>query len=385
MRAALLPVLLVLGLACGCATTKVGPIASVPLRDDLFSAPSVQPSAESIFALNQAMRDYLRTDAAQLVRLQGPERGLMEALHKRGHVKLEYDASYTRNAAEAFDARQGNCISLVIMTAALAKELKLRVRFNTALLEENWTRSERLLLRSGHVNVTIEPRADWNVRTGQPDRYTVDFLPPDEIRGLKLVEISEATVVGMYMNNRAVESLVRGQVDDAYAWARAAIQHAPSYTGGYNTLGILYLERQANDSAEQVFRTVLATEPRNTRALANLAEALARQGRLAEADATRRQLAQLEEAGPYHWFRLGMTAMRGGEYAKAQAFFAKELARAAHNAEFHYWMGVASHNLGEDARARRHLALALEYSSTGEDRTLYGSKLAKLKANRSLQ
>lgn len=385
MMRVLLPVVLAVGLLSGCASVQQVPVASVPLRDDLFGPPSVRPSADAIFALSQSMRDYLRTEAAPLLRLRGPERGLLEALHQRGHVKLEYDASYTRNAAEAFDARQGNCISLVIMTAALAKELKLSVRFQSASLEENWTRSGKLLLRSGHVNVTIEPRLDMSYRSGQPDRYTVDFLPPDEIRGLKTVEISEATVVAMYMNNRAVELLVRGRVDDAYAWAREAIRHAPAYAGAHNTLGILYLERQADDAAEQVFRTVLAADPRNTRALANLAETLTRQGRLAEAHATRQRLASLEEAGPYHWFRQGMVAMRGGEYAKAQAWFAKELSRAEYNAEFHYWMGIASHNLGDDERAKRHLALALEYSSTGDDRALYGSKLAKLKANRSLQ
>ena len=36
-------------------------------------------------------------------------------------------------------------------------------------------------------------------------------------------EIGEDVIVAMYMNNRAVEALARGQIDDAYSWAREAI------------------------------------------------------------------------------------------------------------------------------------------------------------------
>ena len=47
----------------------------------------------------------------------------------------------TRNAAEAFDARSGNCLSLVIMTAAFAKELGLPVRYQNVFVDEAWSRS----------------------------------------------------------------------------------------------------------------------------------------------------------------------------------------------------------------------------------------------------
>ena len=61
---------------------------------------------------------------------KGRHRALIDALYgKGGELKLEYDAEYTRNAAEAFDARAGNCLSFVLMTAAFAKELGIHVAY----------------------------------------------------------------------------------------------------------------------------------------------------------------------------------------------------------------------------------------------------------------
>ena len=73
----------------------------------------------------------------------------------------------TRNAAQAFDARAGNCLSLVVMTAALAKELGLQVEYNSAYTEETWSRNGALLLRSGHINITIGRR--FVDRTARPE------------------------------------------------------------------------------------------------------------------------------------------------------------------------------------------------------------------------
>ena len=51
---------------------------------------------------------------------------------------------------------------------------------------------------------------------------TIDFLPAANIKGLRTWVIDESTIVAMYMNNRAVEALTVGNIDDAYWYAREA-------------------------------------------------------------------------------------------------------------------------------------------------------------------
>jgi hypothetical protein len=54
------------------------------------------------------------------------------------------------------------------------------------------------------------------------------------------------------------------------------------------------------------------------------------------------------------------------------------VARAPDYHEFHYWLGVAHASLGQTEQARRHLALALENSTTRRDQELYAAKLDRL-------
>ena len=239
----------------------------------------------------------------------GPQQGLIHALYQRDQLKLQYDASMTRNASQAFDARAGNCLSLVIMTAAFAKELGLQVRYQSAYLEETWGRSGDLLVRSGHVNVTLDRKHRRYGSMVAATALTIDFLPAESLRGLRSREIQEETIVAMYMNNKAVEALVEGRSDDAYAWAREAIFQSPEYLGSHNTLGVIYMRRGDLAQSATVFSYLLEREPANARAMSNLAQVFARQGRNAESAALLRRLAQIEPVGPFHYFNLGLAAM----------------------------------------------------------------------------
>ena len=381
MRSRTLLLLLCMTLAA-CASA---PPAQPPLhlfQDDLFAAPSQRISADDVFAVTDAMKRYLHTEIAGELRVKGRRQGLIDALYSKGQLKLDYDSAMTRNAAQAFDARAGNCLSLVIMTAALAKELGLDVRYQSAVIDEIWSRSGNLYLLHGHVNVTLRTRNDFSVRYDANELLTIDFLPPQDLRGLRTLEIEEQTVVAMYMNNRAAEALVGGRQDDAYWWAREAIRQSPAFLSAYNTLGVVYLRRGSLSKAEQVLRHVLEREAGNTRALANLALILDKQGRAAESALLHRELARIERHAPFHFFQLGVSAMQTGDFKQARDFFAKEVERSPYYHEFHFWLGVAHFRLGEIEQARRELTLALDNSTTRSDHDLYAAKLDRLAPQR---
>jgi tetratricopeptide (TPR) repeat protein len=288
----------------------------------------------------------------------------------------------TRNAAQAFAARSGNCLSLVIMTAAFAKALDVPVTYQSAYTDETWSRSGGLYFKSGHVNIQLGRRLIDRGNERDTTRLMIDFLPAAELRGLRTTPISEARVVAMFMNNRAAEALARNEVDDAYWWARAAMQQSPDFFGAYNTLGVVYLRHGDSARADRVFARVLEREPGNAQALSNRAQALTRLGRAEEAQALQRRLAQVEPYPPYHFYDLGRAAMQRGEFETARELFAREVDRASYNADFQYWLGLAEFRLGDLASARKHLALAMESSATRDERDLYAAKLAWLRSYR---
>jgi tetratricopeptide (TPR) repeat protein len=373
-------------LALAACATPPGPHATVPVElfdDTLFGPPTEPVGADRIFALSADMRRYVQTDMAPLVRRHGAQGALVEALYVNGQLKLEYESAVTRSAAEAFEARSGNCLSLVIMTAAFARELGLQVRYQSAYLEETWSRRGSLLLKSGHVNISLGQRIGDHTASAIQYSTTIDFLPPDELRTLKTVEIRESLIVAMFMNNRSVEALVQGRLDDAYAWAREAVRADPWFLAAHNTLGVVYLRRGALARAGAAFEHVLAADPTHTRALANLAEVASRAGRDDEAARLRARLAQLEPEPPLHFFNLGMAAMQRADFRAARDLFAQEAARGDATADVHFWLGVAHYRLGDIERATRELSRAAEASASRSERDLYSAKLDWLRAQRA--
>ena len=375
-------VVLVAALLGGCAAAPPAVPPETLLADRLFAPPREVIRTDDIFSLSDAMRRYLAVDIADQIRLKGPQLGLIEALQKHTQLRLEYDAARTKNAAATFASRTGNCLSLVIMTAAFAKELDVPVAYQAAYLDDTWSRAGNLLIASGHVNVTLARRL-FDARTPR-DRspMTIDFLPPEDIRGLRTRDVREATIVAKYANNRAAEALADGRLDDAYAWAAESVRRDPAFAGAYNTLGVIYLRHGDFAEAERTFARVLAEDAKDTRALANLAETYARQGRGADEAATRKRLAALETYPPYHFFDLAMAAARRDDWRSARELFAREVARADANHEFHFWLGVADWRLGEESAALRHLTLAKDNSLTRDQHDLYAAKLAWLQAHR---
>src|SRR5258708_11102254 len=286
------------------------------VHDELFAAPSEPVDAKQVFALSDAMRAYLRDELAAQ-EYKGARQVLIDAV-SQGQLKLEYDSVTTRNAAEAFEAKAGNCLSLVIVTAAFAKAMNIEVQYNSAIFGDQWSRNGNVYFLNGHVNVTLGRRpSDPRVLYDQAELMTVDFLPGSEIRGLRSTQVGEDTILAMYMNNRAAEALVRGRLDDAYWLAREGIRQNPQYWAAYNTLGVIYLRRGNPEMAEPVFRRVLQSDPANTRALANLALTLARLARDADAAAVDQQLARVEGEAPFHYFHAGLPPLDAGAFKTA--------------------------------------------------------------------
>ncbi|MBC3916333.1 tetratricopeptide repeat protein [Undibacterium sp. CY18W] len=374
-------ILLFASLLTACASQPSQKLSGLQLNDQGFGPASTSINAEDVMALSKEMHAYLKNDIATQLRGKSPQKALFDALSTKGQIKLEYDAEMTRNAAQAFSARSGNCLSLVLMTAALAKELGMDVQFQNVLMDESWSRNNDIYFAAGHVNIVLGNKSGFRHSTQEYSQsMVIDFLPPRDLRGQRAELIREATVIAMYFNNRAAESLAQHQVNDAYWFARAALMSDPDFIAAYNTLGVVY--RQHGDLAlsEVVFKQILSKERENTMALSNLIEVLRKADRLPEAQLYADRLANLQPNAPFHYFNRGLAAMDRGEYAEAKALFKREIKRDPNYDEFHLWLALAHLKLGETPDAIAELTLAQANSTTRKAQNLYAGKLERIKA-----
>ena len=357
-----------------CASSPVARAPASPLFEDALFAPQQEKiDAAAPFAPSPEMLAYIKDVIEPVQHEKGRQPGLLAALYDGKQPWLDYDASITRTAAEAFASRSGNCLSLVLMTAAFAKQLGLDVRYQSVYTIESWTRDEQLNYLNRHVNlVLLLPPYD--------DQLLVDFVPVKAYAQQRTRIVTEASIVAMYMNNRAVELLAQGQLDRAYWWARAAIVQDPDYLDAVNTLAVIYRTRGRPVEAERALGAVLAIEPDNIVALDNLVRVLREQGRGAEAEIVAARVQDLRPVPPFHNYDLGLAALKEGRYLQAKHLFQKEMRRDARYDKFHASLALALYGLGDLARARAQMAIAVDNSTSAADRALYSKMLDKLKS-----
>lgn len=356
--------------------------ASNLFSDAAFQAPSEPVGAADLFTLSPAMRAYLDSPAFQSqLRVKGAQHGLVSALYQKGELKLEYESSKTRTAAETYDAGLGNCLSLVVMTAAFARELGVPITYQNVMVDTTWSRTGNLYFGSSHVNLVLTENAPPFQQTYSSVRatLTIDFMRPNDSDDFHTYPLEERDIVAMYLNNRAAEALAQDRVDDAYWWAREAVSQNAGFISGYNTLAVIYQRRGDNALAERVFRAALAREPENLAVLHNLVPVLAALGKTGESAQIKARLALIEPHPPFYYFNRAIAAMESGDYETARSLFAKEVKRAPYNHEFHFWLGIAHWRLGDGKSAHAQLTRALDTSTTSAASERYSAKLSQLK------
>lgn len=373
----------------GCASAPMSGDQQALFQDAAFAPAKQSVSSVDLFTVSPAMQRWLDSHlpaGAADGRAKRYQRELIDALYDGRALGIDYDAAVTRNAADTFDVRAGNCLSLVIMTAAFAKALELDVQYQSIDVNETWGRGEGMVFAIGHVNVTLGKRRTSLLDVRQDHvALTVDFFPPEATTGQRSWPISENTVVAMYLNNRAVEALAAGRVDDAYWWAREAIHTDARFMAPYNTLGVVYRRHGLLGNAAIAFGRVISADPYNTKAISNLATVFEAQGKSAEASQMQARLASLTRSGlkePFASFNRGLQYMQAGDFPSARDAFALELARDPFNDEVNFWQARALVGLGELKRAGEHLSTAIEFSTTLKKRDLYAAKLDHIRAYR---
>jgi tetratricopeptide (TPR) repeat protein len=380
---------LCIGLAA-CATSPVFQTKAPPglFDDGLFAGPTERVAVDDLFAISDDMKRFVDAEVTPEAHTKGHRQALFDSLYIKGgmqpRLRLTYDGTATRNAADTFAAHTGNCLSLVIMTAAFAKAMDLNVQYQSVYVDDALGRSGDIYMFVGHVNLILGKRPlDIGFGRYGGDDKIIDFLPPIETKNVQAREIPESRIVAMYSNNRSAEALARGRLDDAYAWAKLAIARDPDFSASYNTLGVVYFRHGNLAEAERVFLFALERQPENVHAMSNLTQVLNSEGRVAEAQEWKRKLDRIEPNPAFAYYTRGIKAMQNGDFQLARDLFAKEVDRAPYYHEFRYWLGAAYVNLGETELARKQLALAMEFSTTRNDYDLYSAKLARISSFRT--
>jgi len=291
---------------------------------------------------------------------------------------FEYRDHFTRTASETVLSRQGNCMSLVVLSAALAEVLNVPVEFYDIDVEPIWDRRGGFYLVNGHVNLRLLPPVNHNMVLFRGSEVLVDFLPERSVRAYQRNRVNKHQLTAMFYNNIAAEALVNADYDLAYGLVKKSIQLDPQYVAAINTLAVIYRHKGYDNEAENVYRSALLLDPRDLSTLHNLALILGEQGRLDEWREVHKVLELARINNPFYYFDMAQQAYFDRQYQDALVWYKRAVEKADYRHEFYFGLSRAYWATGDERLAEKNLKRALALSDTS-NKQRYQRKLQALR------
>ncbi|XOV80610.1 MAG: tetratricopeptide repeat protein [Aestuariibacter sp.] len=362
----------------GCSSTQTPVIAANPHFLDLsfegFEKYHIE-SEKEVFGLSEEARRFvirkLQSKHDPTVRMET----LVREVFNRTDFNLIYDGTANTIASETFANKTANCLSLSIMTYALAKEAGLGVVFQEIDIPEYWTRREGYSMLNGHVNLKLSQAKD-------PSRYyfdtrsmIVDFDPFSPKKHFPSVRAGRERILAMFYNNKGADALISGEFRHAYAYFREALIVDKQFQSAWINLGILYRMTGHWDWAEKTYSSALALNDNNLTVLENMAVLYDVQGLEKKAQKIMEKVHTKRRSNPYYHYIQGEQELENGEYELALAHYRKAISLDKSKHEFYFGMAKTYAELGDVDKSQFYLKRAKRSANFDDQKSRYQSKL----------
>ncbi|MFQ3196920.1 MAG: tetratricopeptide (TPR) repeat protein [Paraglaciecola sp.] len=330
---------------------------------------------QQVFALDQDGKDYVRDTIGRIDDPIEKMEVLAHSIFNRLDFNLLYQGDANTIASETFRNRAANCLSLSIMTYALAREAGFSVRFQDIDIPEFWTRRGGISLLNGHINLKIVPRSTNNAVYFTTQGYQVDFDPQAIKAHLPKKYISKQLVLAMFYNNKGADALLQHDFDSAYAYFTTALKLEPQFSSGWVNLGFLYRLKGLYTGAERVYSHALNMAPDNLTGWENLAYLYTYTGRADEADVILARVERKRQDNPFYHLDLGEREFDKGNWRIALDHFRRALALNNKHAEIFFSLAKTYYQLGEVERTQHYLKRAKRTAQSLNEKDKYQGKM----------
>lgn len=382
-----LPLLLLVSLLQACSQTSAPPPAIAPQTPQHYFAKvdaDAIPQVAAFYQLSEAQQQqflqfYHQTKLQQLPGNKRLEMFLHQQLSNFHYEGKNYSASQT------MQLMSGNCMSLAVLTTALAKLVNIEVGYRATYGEPMLNFSGDLFISSDHVRTYLfspdEPDPDRLIT--QKAAVAIDYFP-DRLDRLGAM-FDHRRFAAMMYNNLAVDALLADDQNKAFWLTQAALQQDPTYSASINLLGILY--RRAGDlaSAQQWYEFGLKHSI-NPAAIASNYLLVAKE--LNDSAAINRLevlLLQSNDDNPYNWFYLAYQAEQQQQQDKAILYYQKLLEQAPYLHKANLALARLYLQQNNNTAARTVLRQALRYSYEQGQVAMYQAKLQAVNERQSGQ
>ncbi len=333
--------------------------------------PDIITNADAL-ALSDPMREFLRTYVDDRARSFVKLNQLTYAVISEGSFGLEYGEA-TRTAAETFISKQANCMSFTNMFVVLARGVGMDARFQEVDIPPEWTFDNKSYVLNRHINISID--------LGTTGIHVVDFNIADFKGTYDMRTISDERAMSHFFNNMGIELMQHGEVAKAFfALRRAIAENDRKFSPAWTSLGTLYSRAGLSYHAEAAYLQAIDIDRSDLVAMSNLSVLYQRRGDQEQAAYYRKRLHSHRKQNPYYRCQLAREAIVAKDYDEAIGHLKFAARKRKDEHVFYALLGFAYLQKGNEEASRKWMAKAEEFAPTNELKSLYSTKIDRLKA-----
>lgn len=341
-------------------------------------------SEKEIFELGEEAKAFAKSAVIGIFKPEEQIKALVQHVFSRSDLNLLYRADANTVANQTFRNKAANCLSMSIMTFALAKELGFGVRFQDIEIPEYWTIREGQSLLNRHINLQIIPKQKNQMHFHFITRgFEVDFDAQATRQHFPKTLLQRRQVVAMFQNNKGADALLRKDYVKAYAYFRAAILLAPDLSSALANLGYLYRLTGHFESSELAYLQAIEKDKDNLSAWRNLSHLYRYMGQDQKAIEIVNRVARQRSVNPFYHINMGDKAFEKQHWQIALNHYQKALNLNKSHHEVFFGLGKTYFELGNIQRSNYYLKLARKKSRTEQEQAMYQGKINMLASLKS--
>lgn len=367
-----------------CTTKQPSPqLTQLPATSaSLFRQPASLPQLEQLFYLNdEQQQDFLDYFHSQEQATYTAEYRLYNYLQNK-LMYFTYEGA-NHSAQLALQQRRGNCMTLALVTSALAKLANIEVGYKVIYQEPLIDYKNNIFISSNHIRTYLykaTPKQEKGNLLLQRGALIIDYFPDNT--HLTGQDIQVARFHAMLYSNLAADALLQGDSDKAFFLSQKALEQDPTYNPAVNMTALMYHRKNAYAEATQWFDYGMKLKDNRITLLTNYRDLAIKMDNQQLLEKINQQLLTNEDDNPYAWLALAIDAERNQQFSHARRYYEKLLEKAPylHNAN----LALIGLYLKEKnfKSAQRLVEQAMDYAYEPERREFYNTKLTALKQHR---
>jgi len=292
-----------------------------------------ETTSEMMAWAKEKLRSHVQKDGIQQLT------ALQNALFNSG-FSFAYDNASTLAAADAFAAREGNCISFTSLFVAISRGLGYPTFLVSARRAPSVETTGGVTVVNHHVVAAFRsPRMV----------HIFDFASASSEPSSQKRVIDDIAASAIFHTNLGADSIRNGDLDEARRHLEIATTLAPEWAPAWTNLGVTRFRLGDTDGALEAYRSALVADPLNPSALTNMSSVYRSLGREKEAQTALRTAAEGTRS-PFTLIAMAEVDMVQGNFESARRYLRR--ARWWYGKEPEVYDALARLALYEQDRAR---------------------------------